>query len=64
MVVDGNEVDEEGCATDEYRQQEGTDHHLFDPHLACNIHDTWFLHSPPSRKHQVGSILFVSQIAS
>jgi len=37
MVVDSNEVDEEGCATDEYRQQEGTDHHLFDPHLACNI---------------------------
>ena len=55
MVVDSNEVDEEGCATDEHRQQEGTDHHLFDPHLACNIHDTRFLQSPPPTKQPICS---------
>ena len=38
MVVDCDEVDEEGHATDEGRQQKGTHHHLLDPHLACTTH--------------------------
>ena len=36
MVVDGDEVDEEGRAADEGRQQEGRDHHLPDPVLAAH----------------------------
>ena len=35
MVVDGNEVDEERHAADERGHEEGTHHHLLDPHLAC-----------------------------
>ena len=36
MVVDGDEVDEEGGAADEGREQEGRDHHLPDPVLAAH----------------------------
>ena len=36
MVVDGDEVDEEGRAADEGREQEGRDHHLPDPVLAAH----------------------------
>ena len=36
MVIDGDEVDEEGRAADEGRQQEGRDHHLPDPVLAAH----------------------------
>ena len=34
MVVDGNEVDEEGKATDQGREERGTKQHLLDPFLA------------------------------
>ena len=34
MVVDGNEVDEEGKATDQGREESGTKQHLLDPFLA------------------------------
>ena len=34
MVVDGNEVDEEGKATDQGREERGTKQHLLDPYLA------------------------------
>ena len=35
MVVDGDEVDEEGGAADQHGQDEGTRYHLLDPQLAC-----------------------------
>ena len=34
MVVDGNEVDEEGKATDQGREERGTKQHLLDLYLA------------------------------
>ena len=34
MVVDGDEVDEEGKATDQGREERGTKKHLLDPYLA------------------------------
>ena len=34
MVVDGNEVDEEGKATDQGREERSTNKHLLDPYLA------------------------------
>ena len=34
MVVNSDEVDKEGCATDQHRQQEGTQDHLLNPDLS------------------------------
>ena len=39
MVVDSNEVDEEGSTTDGGGEQRSTDHHLFDPNLPWNNHN-------------------------
>lgn len=37
MVVDGDEVDEEGCSADEGGEEEGGEQHLADPHLAPHL---------------------------
>ena len=38
MVVDGDEVDEEGEATDQGREEGGTKQHLLDPFLSWDAH--------------------------
>ena len=35
MIVDGDEVDEESCATDEGGEEKGRHQHLPDPYLAA-----------------------------
>jgi len=39
MIVDSNEVDEEGSTTDGRGEQRCTDHHLLDPNLTWNKHN-------------------------